>query len=181
MTAFGPCLTTMTTTQEDDYPIYAYSGMPAHASSYPSVYFQVQQPINTYDAYSMQSNQVSSLPTNFVLESQNSPTKYNKHNLQLSTPLYSPTDSAANYFDLQLNVRSVKSESAASIFSSVPGSPLLSLKPQADWTPSHGIGSNVTRQSQIQHQFSVQDNFNYDALALPQKPGFVGKFASFLV
>ena len=181
MTAVGPCLTTMTTTQEEDYPLYAYSGMPDQASSYPSVYFQVQQPVNTFDAYSIQSNQVSSLPSNFVLESHNSPTKYNKHNLQLSTPLYSPTDSAANYFDLQLNVRSVKSESAASILSSVPGSPLLTLKPRADWTPSHGIGSNAVRQSQIHHQFSVQDTFNYDALTLPQKSGYVGKFASSLL
>ncbi|THZ87584.1 hypothetical protein D6C84_01630 [Aureobasidium pullulans] len=162
----------MTTTHEEEYPLYAFSGLPTQTPTYPSVHFQMQQPMNSFNAYNMEQNNVSEAPSNYILESHNS-SKYTKHNLQLSTPIYSPTNTTANYFDLQPNVRSVKSESAASMLSSSRGSPLMGLGSSSDWTPLHGVGSNLLHQGHYQQQILVNDNFNYAALSLPEKPGCV--------
>ena len=177
MIAFSPCPITMTTTHEEEYPLYAFSGLPTQTPTYPSVHFQMQQPMNSFNAYNMEQNNVSEAPSNYILEFHNS-SKYTKHNLQLSTPIYSPTNTTANYFDLQPNVRSVKSESAASMLSSSRGSPLMGLGSSSDWTPLHGVGSNLLHQGHYQQQILVNDNFNYAALSLPEKPGCVGKSAS---
>lgn len=171
MLAFSSCPTTMTTTQEENYPLYAFSGLSPHTSTYPSVYFQMQQSVSGFGAYNVQQNQTSNMSSNYTFEPHNS-SKYTKQNPQLSTPLYSPTDSALNYFDIQPTGRSAKSESAASFLSSTKGSPLLSLGPSSEWTPLHG----TVHQGHFQQQIFAQDNFNYEALSLPQKPGCVGVY-----
>ncbi|KAI5239256.1 hypothetical protein E4T42_08764 [Aureobasidium subglaciale] len=161
----------MASTQEEEYPLYAFSGLPPHTSTYPAVHFQMQQPINNFSAYNIEPNNVAEAHSNYVLQSQDS-SKYTKHSLQLSTPLYSPTNTSANYFDLRPNARSIKSESAASILSSSRGSPLM-LNPHSDWTPLHGLGHNALHQGHYEQEILVNDTFNYSALSLPQKPGCV--------
>jgi hypothetical protein len=159
----------MATTREEDYPLYAFSGLPTHTSTYPSVYFQPQQTNNGFSAYNVPRNVVADMPSNYILQSQNSP-KYAK------TPLYSPTNTSANYFELRPNAPSVKSESAASMIMSATGSPLLGLgQHSAEWTPIHGIGHNMLRQGQYEQQLLAQDRFNYNALSLPEKPACVGR------
>lgn len=134
----------------------------------------MQQPDNSFNSYSIEQNNVSEAPSNYILASHNS-SKYTKHSApQLSTPLYSPTNTAANYFDLR-PIGSVKSESAASMLSSSRGSPLMGFNSSSNWTPVHGVGSNVLHQGHYDQQILVNDTFNYAALSLPEKPGCVGK------
>ncbi|KAK6003829.1 hypothetical protein QM012_008679 [Aureobasidium pullulans] len=161
----------MATTQEEQYPLYAFSGLPTHTSTYQAVQYPLQQPDNNFSSYSIEQSTVTDAPSNYILESQSS-SKYAKHAVQLSTPLYSPTNTATNYFDLRPN-RSVKSESAASILSSSRGSPLMGLESSSSWTPVHGVGSNAFHQGQYDHQILLNDTFNYAALSLPEKPGCV--------
>ncbi|KAG9619475.1 hypothetical protein KCU64_g22203, partial [Aureobasidium melanogenum] len=148
--------------------MYAFSGLPTHTSTYQAVQFPLQQPNSNFNSYSLEQSTVTEAPSNYILESQNS-SRYTKHNVQLSTPLYSPTNTATNYFDLRPN-RSVKSESAASMLSSSRGSPLMGLESSSSWTP---VGSSVFHQNQYDHQILLNDTFNYAALSLPEKPGCV--------
>ncbi|KAG9811638.1 hypothetical protein KCU68_g20553, partial [Aureobasidium melanogenum] len=137
-------------------------------STYQAVQFPLQQPNSNFNSYSLEQSTVTEAPSNYILESQNS-SRYTKHSVQLSTPLYSPTNTATNYFDLRPN-RSVKSESAASMLSSSRGSPLMGLESSSSWTP---VGSSVFHQNQYDHQILLNDTFNYAALSLPEKPGCV--------
>ncbi|CAD0112893.1 unnamed protein product [Aureobasidium uvarum] len=159
----------MATTQEEEYPLYAFSGLPTHTPTYQSGHFAMPQVDSSFNSYNIEQNSVSEAPSNYILESHNS-SKYTKHSVQLSTPLYSPTNTSANYFDLRPN-RSVKSESAASMLSSSRGSPLMGFESSSAWTPVHGVGSSVLHQGQLNHQMLVNDTFNYAALSLPEKPG----------
>ncbi|KAH0386765.1 hypothetical protein KCU92_g2332, partial [Aureobasidium melanogenum] len=168
MLAFSPCPINMATTQEEQYSMYAFSGLPAHTSTYQAVQFPLQQPNSNFNSYSLEQSTVTEAPSNYILESQHS-SRYTKHSVQLSTPLYSPTNTATNYFDLRPN-RSVKSESAASMLSSSRGSPLMGLESSSSWTP---VGSSVFHQNQYDHQVLLNDTFNYAALSLPEKPGCV--------
>jgi len=171
MLAFSPCPTEMATSLEEEYPLYTFSGLPTHTPTYQSVHFPVQQSGSTFNSYSVEQNNVSEAPSNYILASQNS-SKYAKHSAQLSTPLYSPTVSTTNYFDLR-PIGSVKSESAASMLSSSRGSPLMGFNSSSSWTPVHGVGSNVLHQGHYDQQILANDNFNYAALSLPEKPGCV--------
>ncbi|KAH0174448.1 hypothetical protein KCU67_g760, partial [Aureobasidium melanogenum] len=168
MLAFSPCPINMATTQEEQYSMYAFSGLPTHTSTYQAVQFPLQQPNSNFNSYSLEQSTVAETPSNYILESQHS-SRYTKHSVQLSTPLYSPTNTATNYFDLRPN-RSVKSESAASMISSSRGSPLMGLESSSSWTP---VGSSVFHQNQYDHQVLLNDTFNYAALSLPEKPGCV--------
>ncbi|KAI4746117.1 hypothetical protein E4T50_03579 [Aureobasidium sp. EXF-12298] len=162
----------MANSLEEEYPLYTFSGLPTHTPTYQSVHFPMQQPDNSFNSYSIEQNNVSEAPSNYILASHNS-SKYTKHSApQLSTPLYSPTNTAANYFDLR-PVGSVKSESAASMLSSSRGSPLMGFNSSSNWTPVHGVGSNVLHQGHYNQQILVNDTFNYAALSLPEKPGCV--------
>lgn len=172
MLAFSPCSTTMTNSLEEEYPLYAFSGLPTHTSTYQPVQFPMQQPDRSFNSYSVEQSNVSEAPSNYILASHNS-SKYTKHNGPLSTPLYSPTNPAANYFDLR-PMGSVKSESAASMLSSSRGSPLMGFNSSSNWTPVHGVGPNVHHQGHYDQQILVHDTFNYAALSLPEKPGCVG-------
>jgi hypothetical protein len=171
MLAFSPCPTDMATSLEEEYPLYAFSGLPTHTSTYQPVHFPMQQSDSTFNSYNIAQNNVSEAPSNYILASHNS----TKHSVQLSTPHYSPTVSSANYFDLR-PMGSVKSESAASMLSSSRGSPLMGFNSSSSWTPVHGVGPNVLHQGQYDQQILANDTFNYAALSLPQKPGCVGKY-----
>jgi hypothetical protein len=174
MLAFSPCSTDMANSLEEEYPLYTFSGLPTHTPTYQSVHFPMQQSDNSFNSYSIEQNNVSEAPSNYILASHNS-SNYTKHSApQLSTPLYSPTNTAANYFDLR-PIGSVKSESAASMLSSSRGSPLMGFNSSSNWTPVHGVGSNVLHQGHYSQQILVNDTFNYAALSLPEKPGCVGK------
>ncbi|CAD0091101.1 unnamed protein product [Aureobasidium mustum] len=173
MLAFSPFPINMATTQEEQYSLYTFSGLPTHASTYQAVQYPLQQPDSSFNSYNIEQSTITEAPSNYILESQSS-SKYAKHSVQLSTPLYSPTNTSANYFDLQ-PIRSVKSESAASMLSSSRGSPLMGLESSSSWTPVHGVGSGVFHQGQYDHQILVNDTFNYAALSLPEKAGCVGK------
>jgi hypothetical protein len=174
MLAFSPCSTDMANSLEEEYPLYTFSGLPTHTPTYQSVHFPMQQSDNSFNSYSIEQSNVSEAPSNYILASHNS-SNYTKHSApQLSTPLYSPTNTAANYFDLR-PIGSVKSESAASMLSSSRGSPLMGFNSSSNWTPVHGVGSNVLHQGHYSQQILVNDTFNYAALSLPEKPGCVGK------
>ncbi|KAI4730926.1 hypothetical protein E4T49_01349 [Aureobasidium sp. EXF-10728] len=157
----------MATTQEEEYPLYAFSGLPTHTSTYQSGHFSMPQADSSFNSYNIEQNSVSEAPSSYILESHSS-----SHSVQLSTPLYSPTNTSANYFELRPN-RSVKSESAASMLSSSRGSPLMGFGSSSNWTPVHGVGTSVLHQGHLGHQMLVNDTFNYAALSLPDKPGCV--------
>ncbi|KAH0292436.1 hypothetical protein KCU62_g2266, partial [Aureobasidium sp. EXF-3399] len=171
MLAFSPHPIDMPNTVEEEYPLYAFSGLPTHTSTYQPVQYPMQQPDNRYNPYSIEQNSVSAAPSNYILASHSS-SKYTKQSAQLSTPLYSPTHPSANYFDLR-PMGSVKSESAASMLSSSRGSPPMDFNSSSNWTPVHGVGSNVLHQGHYDQQILVNDTFNYAALSLPAKAGCV--------